>query len=210
LEQVPVKTGRLLLLGVGGGREAIPLARLGFEVTGVDFLPQMVQTAQENAARQGVHLEGLVQEISAVDVPPGSYDLVWLSYEMYSSVPTRQRRVRMLRHIHQALRPGGYFICTYHWQTEEMFSPKVESVRKIFALLTLGNLQYEPGDMLWSNSEFLHAFSSEDEIKSEFAAGGFAVLHLHIPETGVNGGGSIGEPLKTGLFPGATFVREKG
>ena len=53
LAHLPGKEGRLLLLGVGGGREAIPLARLGFQVTGVDFVPGMVALAQENAARQG-------------------------------------------------------------------------------------------------------------------------------------------------------------
>lgn len=188
LEKVPLERGRALVLGVGGGRDAIPLARRGFEVTGVDFVPEMVQKAQENAARQGVKIAGLVQEISELEVPPGSYDLVWLAREMYSSIPTRHRRVKMLRRIQLALRPGGYFICTYHWETEEMFSPKVEFVRKIFALLTLGNLEYEPGDMLWNHKEFLHAFSSEAELKSEFAAGGFTVLHRHIPEIGDNGG----------------------
>ena len=188
LEKAPLERGRVLVLDVGGGRDAIPLARLGFEVTGVDFVPEMVQRAQENAARHGVPIAGLVQEISELEVPHGSFDLVWLAKEMYSSLPTIQRRVKMLRRIRRALRPGGYFICTFQWQTEEMFSPKVEFARKIFAWLTLGNLQYEPGDLLWQHEEFLHAFSSEAELKSEFAERGFAVLHLHIPETGVNGG----------------------
>ena len=107
LEKLPLKEGRLLLLGVGGGREAIPLARMGFDVTGVDFVPGMVELAKENAAQRGVRIEGLVQEISRLDVPASSYDVVWLCAAMYSCVPTRQRRVAMLRRIRQALRPGG-------------------------------------------------------------------------------------------------------
>lgn len=191
LEKVPVKKGRLLVLDVGGGRDAISLARLGFEVTGVDFVPEMVQRAKENAARHGVQIEGLVQEISELEVPQGSYDIAWLAKEMYSSIPTRQRRVKMLRRIYRALRSGGYFICTFRWQPEDMFSPKVEFARRIFALLTLGNLGYEPGDMLWLNSEFIHAFSSEAELRSEFAAGGFAVCYLHIPASGEEGGAAL-------------------
>lgn len=187
LEKIPEKQGRLLLLGVGGGREAIPLARLGFEVTGVDFVPELVQQAKENAARHGVQIEGLVQEISELDMPAGSFDIVWLSRRMYSCVPTRGRRLEMLRRIHRALRPGGYFICTYLWQTQKMFSPIAELARKIFAFLTRGNLEYEPGDILWNSLEFVHAFSSEAELRSEFAAGGFAVSHLHIPVPGEEG-----------------------
>jgi len=113
LEHLPGQEGRLLL-GVGGGREAIPLARLGFCVTGVDFVPGMVQLAQENAARQGLAIEGLVQEISALDVPAGAYDVVWLTAAMYSCMPTRERRVGMLLRVRQTLRPGGHFVCGFH------------------------------------------------------------------------------------------------
>src|SRR5512136_727202 len=42
LDRIPFRRGKLLVLGVGGGREAIPLAKMGFEVTGVDFVPELV------------------------------------------------------------------------------------------------------------------------------------------------------------------------
>ena len=61
-------------------------------------------------------------------------------------------------------------------------------MRKIFALLTIGNLCYEPGDILWGNKEFIHAFSSDLELKSELTDGGFEVLDLYLPENGVEGG----------------------
>ena len=72
----------------------------------MDFVAEMVERAKANAARQGVALEGLVQEISQLDVPDGVYDLVWLSARMYSCLPTRQRRVEMLRRpVAQESRP---------------------------------------------------------------------------------------------------------
>jgi SAM-dependent methyltransferase len=188
LEKIPISQGRLLLLGLGGGRDAIPLARLGFEVTGVDFVPEMVRRAEENAAREGVKIQGLVGEISTLDLPLGSFDVVWLSQSMYSLVPTRQRRVAMLRRLRNILKPGGYLICMFHWEKGVGFSPKVEMARKIFSVLTWGNLWYEPGDMLWHNVEFVHAFASEEELRSEFEAGGFSLLHLQLPDEGVEGG----------------------
>jgi 2-polyprenyl-3-methyl-5-hydroxy-6-metoxy-1,4-benzoquinol methylase len=191
LEKVPIKNGQLLLLGVGGGREAIPLARLGFEVTGLDFVPEMVEQAKQNAARNGVHLEGLVQEISQLDLPPDSYDIVWLSNRMYSCVPTRDRRIAMLQRIHKTLRPGGYFICSFHWAKRAVFPLRVELARKIFALLTSGNLWYEPGDILWHNAEFLHAFSSETDLRSEFEEGGFVAIDFLIPESEIEAMASL-------------------
>jgi len=188
LEKVPFKEGKLLLLGTGGGREAIHLDRIGFKVTGVDFVPEVAKRAEENAKKRGVHILGLVQEISELDVPPGSFHIIWLSTAMYSCVPTRQRRIKMLKRIAKALSPGGYFVCQFHWRFGGEFSPKVEFVRKAFALATLGNFWYEKGDMLWANVEFTHAFSSKNELISEFESGGFELVHIHIPTEGMSGG----------------------
>lgn len=188
LARLPIKGGRLLLLGVGGGREAIPLARMGFEVTGVDFVPEMVEKARENAARSRIKIEGVVQEISRLDVPAGSYDVVWFSAAMYSCVPTRDRRVEMLQRIGKALIPGGHCVCQFHWDTRAGSPRTWELARKVVAFLTLGNLWYEKGDMLWYNIEFIHAFSSEDELRSEFEGGGFEVVHIRSAEELFRGG----------------------
>src|SRR4030042_4366171 len=113
LTTVPETTGNLLLLGVGGGREAIPLARMGFRVTGVDYVAAMVERAKENATRRGVRFEGLVQEISLLNVPSNYYNVVWLSRAMYSCIPTRARRVEMVRRITCSLKRGVFFLCAF-------------------------------------------------------------------------------------------------
>ena len=176
LEQVPTTRGRLLLLGVGGGREAIPLARRGFEVTAVDFVGAMVARAVERAARAGVQLGGLVQDIAALDVPAESYDVVWLSAAMYSSVPTRAGRQAMLRRVHRALKPGGHFVCQFHYDPGWRSSRGGERLRRIFGWLVLGNTRYEPGDTLWGGREFLHVFVSAANIRSEFETAGWEVI----------------------------------
>jgi SAM-dependent methyltransferase len=183
LEQSPVESGRLLLLQVGGGREVIPLAQRGFQVTGVDFIPGMVEQAKAHAARHGVHLEGLVQEISRLDVAPASFDLAWLSARMYSCVPTRLWRVEMLRRIRQALRPGGCFICQFAWNPKLQISPRGWWLRRVLACLSWGYRQFEPGDMLWGDTEFLHVFGNKNALRAEFVEGGFEVLHLEISDS---------------------------
>jgi SAM-dependent methyltransferase len=180
--------GDLLLLGVGGGREAIPLARMGFRVTGVDYVPALVERAVHNAAERGVQIQGLVQEISRLDVPAGAYDVVWLSRAMYSCVPTRTRRVAMVRRIARALKPGGLLLCQFHWNPRPKTTRAGRLLRRLVALATLGNLAYEEGDVLWLRVEFVHAFSSLDRLRSELEDGGMGVLHIQTKPNSARGG----------------------
>lgn len=187
LALVPQKTGNLLLLGVGGGREAIPLAKMGYQVTGVDYVPAMVERAKENATRRGIHLEGLVQEISQLNVPINSYDIVWLSSAMYSCVPTRQRRIDMVRRIASALKPGGFFMCRFHFDPRQQLTKQGIFARRLIAACTLGNTAYQAGDILWGNIEFIHAFTTREEVQSELEEGGFQVIRLQTDPAAIRG-----------------------
>ncbi|MFC2064437.1 class I SAM-dependent methyltransferase [Chloroflexota bacterium] len=187
LDHIPVRTGNMLLLGVGGGREAIQFAQMGFNVTGVDFIPAMVENAIQNVERSQQKMQGLVQEISDLDVPDNEFDVSWLSASMYSCLPTRFRRVKLLHRVRRALKPGGFFGLQFQKGPLQEFSPRTAILHKIIAMLTLGNLTYEPGDMLWGNNEFVHAFSSETELISEFSEAGFQVVWLNFPEMNIRG-----------------------
>lgn len=188
LERVPFRRGKLLLLGVGGGREAVCLAAMGFEVTGVDFVPELAAKAGENARRRGWPIKVLVQDISRLDVPEASYELAWLTSGTYSSIPTRIRRLEMLERVRRSLRPGGFFICQFLFSGEREFKGIWELFRRIFSWLTLGNLAYARGDRLVGGIEFAHYFPQEEEIRSEFEAAGFEVVELGLPEGGLRGG----------------------
>ncbi|MBN1893036.1 class I SAM-dependent methyltransferase [bacterium] len=181
LKRIPFRTGRMLLLGLGGGREAVPFAKMGFEVTGIDFVPAMIKQAKALAARHGVSINGVVQSLDALDLPADTYDIAWLSVAMYSCIPTRERRIRMLRRVRDSLKPGAYFAVQFHWDISRKHSRRGETLRKLITWLTFGNRSYEPGDMLWGNAEFLHAFSSKEELLKEFAASGLQVVWLNIP-----------------------------
>lgn len=121
-------------------------------------------------------MNGLVQEISRLEVPPGAFDLIWLSRAMYSCVPTRARRVAMIHRIASSLKPGGIFICQFHKNPRLRLSRKGWLVRRLIAACTMGNMAFEEGDMLLYNIEFVHAFPSEDAVRSELEEGGLSIL----------------------------------
>ncbi|MBD3386645.1 methyltransferase domain-containing protein [candidate division KSB1 bacterium] len=174
------KRGRMLLLGIGGGREVIPLAKAGFSITGIDFVADMVSNAEKFAAARGITLRGLVQEISSLQLESDYYDVIWLSGAMYSTIPTSKRRIRTLETFSRALKADGNVICQFHWDQSASISGFSLNFRKLFALLTLGNLSYETGDQLWGHAEFVHAFSSKGELENEFNKGGFKMTGFRL------------------------------
>ena len=69
--------GRALDLGCGFGRTAIHLARLGWSVDGVDFIPHAIEVARERAAAAGVakHARFYQASVAELDFLKPSYDL---------------------------------------------------------------------------------------------------------------------------------------
>lgn len=67
---------KILDVACGTGNQALPAARLGAHVTGVDIAPNLLKQASENAAREGLQIqfdEGDAEALSYVDA---SFDAV--------------------------------------------------------------------------------------------------------------------------------------
>ena len=177
VKNLPVSSGKMLILGLGGGREAIPLAKMGFQVTGVDFVAGMIEKARENARKEEIEIDGLTQEISKLNIEEGFYDIVWLSTFMYSSIPSRKRRLRLLEGVRKGLKAGGVFVCQF-WYEKINTHKGAETFKKALAYLFLGNIYYEKGDRLWYDREFQHCFSDEAGLRKEFTEAGFQIEKL--------------------------------
>jgi SAM-dependent methyltransferase len=71
--------GRALDVGCGSGRDAVYLAKRGWQVTGVDSAEAGLSAARQRAQREGVEVQwirGDVSELGALDLSPG-YDLLY-------------------------------------------------------------------------------------------------------------------------------------
>lgn len=78
LKDCGIKKGRVLDLGCGGGRYAIAYAKNGFEVYGIDFIPEAIKKAQYNVDKVGlgskVHLQ--VGDILKLSYPKDYFDII--------------------------------------------------------------------------------------------------------------------------------------
>lgn len=58
--------GKALDLGCGRGSHSVTLARRGWEVTGVDVVPKAIKAARERATAEGVDVNFLVADVTAL------------------------------------------------------------------------------------------------------------------------------------------------
>jgi 2-polyprenyl-3-methyl-5-hydroxy-6-metoxy-1,4-benzoquinol methylase len=104
--------GKALDLGCGTGTNAITLARHGWQVTGIDFIPRAVRTARRKAAKAGLHIDFHVADVSDLDWLSGPYDYV-LDIGCLISLSAAQQ-TEYARGVARLLRPGGWFML-YGW-----------------------------------------------------------------------------------------------
>jgi SAM-dependent methyltransferase len=74
------RPGRVLDIGMGQGRNSLYLARLGWEVTGVDVSDKGIELARKEAARLGLKMDCIVCDFSDFDVGKERWDLILAMY----------------------------------------------------------------------------------------------------------------------------------
>lgn len=140
---------RILDVGCGAGREAIALARVGARVTAIDLVPAMIERARAEAAAAGIAVTFEVKSVTDLDEPPGSFDQVRFSANVYAYIPSRALRVDVLRRVHAALREDGTLVfSTYNRRASPrgIRSSLRDLVRALLGRASWDGRGPEPGD----------------------------------------------------------------
>lgn len=127
--------GPVVELAVGTGRIAVPIARAGIPVIGVDTSPGMLAVAQAAADAAGVS-ELVDLRVGDLRTPPVSerVHLVICPFRSLLHMETEEEKLRALRSAHDLLEPGGRFVF-------DVFSPSREDIEETDGLW----LEREPG-----------------------------------------------------------------
>ncbi|WP_051217648.1 class I SAM-dependent methyltransferase [Paenibacillus assamensis] len=107
--QLPA-AGRVLELGCGPGRNAIYLAKQGYEVDAVDLSSEALQWAKDRAQQQQVDVNFICRNIFELDIEEAAYDIIYDSGCMHHIAP--HRRIDYVRLVNRALKSGGMFAVT--------------------------------------------------------------------------------------------------
>jgi SAM-dependent methyltransferase len=105
------RSGRVLELGVGTGRLAIPLALQGCRVHGVDASSEMLDVLDAKAAAAGVRLPCSLGDVAEPTAwPEGPFDLVAAPFNLLFNLGSAKEQARCMEAAATALAPGGSFL----------------------------------------------------------------------------------------------------
>jgi SAM-dependent methyltransferase len=99
--------GPVLELGIGTGRIALPLARRGIPVHGIELSEAMVARLREKAGNDDI---GVTTGDFATTRVDGSFALAYLVFNTIMNLTTRSAQVACFRNVAAHLEPGGRFV----------------------------------------------------------------------------------------------------
>jgi SAM-dependent methyltransferase len=99
--------GRVLELGVGTGRLAVPMAFAGLSVVGIDSSEAMLAKLSE---RDPAGLVEAVRGDITTDLPAGPFDVVLVAYNTIFNLLGEHDQPRLFQHVAARLAPDGAFV----------------------------------------------------------------------------------------------------
>lgn len=179
LDRYGIHTGRMLVMGVGVGREAIGIARRGISVVGIDSSFAALRIAQRLAESQETPARLQQGDYLALPYAAGSFDYALLSSIMYSAIPGRAGRQAWLRDVARILAPGGLAMLSF--LPEQNAPGRVQTLcrhlNRALVKLPGANRAYQAGDDC-AMVHFLHTFQDEEEIRGELTGAGAMIREI--------------------------------
>ncbi|HET6980478.1 MAG TPA: class I SAM-dependent methyltransferase [Pyrinomonadaceae bacterium] len=153
VKRLDLKPGmKVLDVACGTGNLAIPAARTGADVTGVDIAPNLVEQARENAKREGLKAQFDEGDAEALPYADGSFDIVMTMFgAMFAPRPEL-----VAAELKRVCRPGG-LIAMANW-TPTGFIGQMFKINAAYLPLPSGMAS----PVLWG---------VEDKVRERFAEG---------------------------------------
>jgi SAM-dependent methyltransferase len=103
---------RVLVVGCGGGRELLALGARGYRVTGIDQVPDLIDSARRHLARRGLTATLVASPVETAALPD-IYDVVVFSAFVYGYLPGAASRLATLARLKGHMSPGGRLVASY-------------------------------------------------------------------------------------------------
>ena len=114
------KDARILELCCGTGRLTIPIAKDGYNISGVDFTPSMLEQAKVKASKEGLDIEFIEADIRTLDLA-NKYDLIFIPFNSIHHLYKNEDLFKTFDAVKTHLKDGGLFLL-------DCFNPNIQFI----------------------------------------------------------------------------------
>jgi cyclopropane fatty-acyl-phospholipid synthase-like methyltransferase len=165
-----LQPGRALDLGSGAARNALFLAKHGFDVTGVDCSAELVELARKSALAARLAVKFVVDDLTNLQKISGPFDVL-VDYSTLDDLHPEQRD-RYVENVVPLTRPGSQFVL---YCLEWTLSWWEKLTLQALSRFGFGQLTLEPGEVKRRFGEYFHIQKVAGETKEHDYPRGYAV-----------------------------------
>jgi len=114
------KNARILELCCGTGRLTLPIAKDGYDISGVDYTSSMLQQAKVKASEGGLAIEFIEADIRTLDLPE-KYDLIFIPFNSIHHLYKNEDLFKAFSAVKNHLKEGGLFLL-------DCFNPNIQFI----------------------------------------------------------------------------------
>ncbi len=101
--------GKVLDMGCGQGRDAIPIARLGYEVLGIDISKVGIEQMLQFAEKEGLNLKGKVLDIHKFNKYQG-FDFILFDSMFHFQKKDKEKETELIKRTIKSVKPSCLII----------------------------------------------------------------------------------------------------
>ena len=114
------KDARILELCCGTGRLTLPIAKDGYDISGVDYTSSMLEQAKIKAFEGGLEVEFIEADIRTLDLPE-KYDLIFIPCNSIHHLYKNEDLFKAFNVVKNHLKEGGLFLL-------DCFNPNIQFI----------------------------------------------------------------------------------
>jgi len=114
------KDARILELCCGTGRLTLPIAKDGYDISGVDYTSSMLEQAKVKASEGGLEVEFIEADIRTLDLPE-KYDLIFIPFNSIHHLYKNEDLFKAFNVVKNHLKEEGLFLL-------DCFNPNIQFI----------------------------------------------------------------------------------